>query len=363
MGYEVDFLAVGTESQSGDAIAIRLWEGADHSRQAVIVVDGGFADSGTALVKHIRDCYGTPHVDLVVSTHPDGDHSSGLKAILEECTVGALWMHQPWNHTHGISDYFKNGRVTDAGVRRELKRSLEDAFDLETLARQKGIPIAEPFTGLSTAGLGATIQVLGPTQAYYESLLPLFRGTPEPVQAVGSFQKIIQAAGETVRRVAETWGIETLNDAGETSAENNSSAILLLTIGTDRLLFTGDAGIPALHGAAGRLGELGVGPANLSFVQVPHHGSQRNVGPAVLTRLLGPRQEVEQRIRTAFVSAARGGKPKHPSKRVMNAFRRRGSPVHGTDEGQNKWHRTIDAPPRSNYVDSIPHPLYNEVDD
>src|SRR5260221_14328780 len=110
MGFEVDFQAVGDKGKSGDAIALRLWDGADRSRQAVIVIDGGFADSGKTLVEHIRNYYGTSTVDLVVSTHPDGDHSAGLKTVLEELEVKQLWMHQPWKHVNGISDYFKDGR-------------------------------------------------------------------------------------------------------------------------------------------------------------------------------------------------------------------------------------------------------------
>ena len=127
------------------------------------------------------------------------------------------------------------------------------------------------------------------------------------------------------------------------------------------MLFTGDAGIPALSNAAGFLEQLGIVPNNLSFIQVPHHGSRRNVGPAVLNRILGPKLAQEEKLRTAFVSASKDGLPKHPAKKVTNAFRRRGSPVYGAT-GRIIWHHSDDAPARAGWVNLTPIPLYNEVD-
>ena len=89
MGYEIDILAVGEGERSGDAIAIRcgnMWGRPDE--QSVIVIDGGTIDSGERLVHHIKTVYGTNNVLMVLSTHPDGDHSSGLTVVLEELKVG-----------------------------------------------------------------------------------------------------------------------------------------------------------------------------------------------------------------------------------------------------------------------------------
>ena len=362
MAYEVDFLDVGDAGKSGDAIALRVGNLAIPSEQGVVVIDGGFQPSGETLVKHIRDYYKTNRVDLIVSTHPDGDHNSGLTAVLEQMDVKQLWMHKPWEHTDGTADLFRNGRVTDAGVRASLRRSLEDAVDLESLARSKSIPIVEPFAGYQAEGFGATFTVLGPSREYYESLLPGFRSTPAPAQSTGLFQRALQGAQEVVQRVAEDWGYETLADDGETSPENNSSVILLVSFGDDLLLFTGDAGIPALTAAADQLEASGFAAANIKFIQVPHHGSKRNVGPTVLNRLLGPKLATDERLRTAFVSAAQDAAPKHPAKKVLNAFRRRGAPVHGTDDGNARWHHSTDAPART-WGPSTPHPFYSEVDD
>lgn len=363
MAYEIDFLAVGENGKSGDAIALRfgdLEKAGD--QQAVVVIDGGFCDTGKLLLDHIGTYYKTKVIDLVICTHPDGDHSAGLKYLLENAHVGQLWMHQPWKHTQGIAELFKDGRVTDQSVREELRKSLDDARELEIIAQRKGIAITEPFTGLQVVGFGATLRVLGPTAEYYQSLLPQFRSTPEPAASAGLFRSFATQAGELINKVAESWGIETLTDDGETSPENNSSAIILLSLDGQNLLFTSDAGAPALHAAAEQLRGIGVGPEQTHFIQVPHHGSQRNVGPTILDILLGPRHSNDIKQRTAFVSAAKNGAPKHPRKRVLNAFRRRGTHIHGTDDGYSRRYNSADAPQR-NWGQSEPHPLYLEVDD
>lgn len=360
VGCQVDFLPVG-EGKSGDAIALRIGDLHGQRRdQTVVVIDGGFTDSGSALVEHVRTHYGTDKVDLVISTHPDLDHAAGLEVILEECVVGELWMHLPWNHTDEIARMFKDGRVTDASVRDALRKSLDSARSLERLAVRKGVKLVEPFAGLQHQS--GHVLVLGPTSQFYESLLPLFRGTPEPKPGLekGLLARALEAAGEALTTVAEAWHLETLGDDGETSAENNSSVITLVQVGDHKLIFTGDAGIPALTAVTDTLAACGFDTSTVDFVQVPHHGSRRNVGPKVLDRLLGPRHHTEVPRRTAFVSAAKDGAPKHPSKKVMNAFRRRGFNVFVT-AGTAKGH-SHNAPPRPGWSQAVPLPFYTVVE-
>ena len=331
LGYEVDFLPVG-DGRSGDAIAVRFgYLHATPARQTVVVIDGGYSDSGNALVEHVRTHYRTNRVDLVISTHPDADHTSGLEAVLELCDVGALWMHQPWNHTDDIASMFSHHRVTDASVSEKLKRELDSARSLEQLAIRKRIPISEPFTGLADST--GHVVIAGPTPHYYESLLPDFRCTPEPKveSKTGLYGGLWKSATDIVTTIAEAWHIETLSDSGVTSAENNTSAITMMQFGNDLLMFTGDAGIPALEAALESLTSAGVDLSPLKFFQVPHHGSRRNISPAILDRIVGLRLPAgAAATRTAFISAGANCEPKHPAKKVMNALTRRGVGVHVT---------------------------------
>jgi beta-lactamase superfamily II metal-dependent hydrolase len=358
VGYEIDFLPVGDGSRSGDAIVLRYGNlHGPRSEQTVIVVDGGFTDDGEALVDHIKQYYGTEVVDIVVSTHPDQDHVCGLKVVLEKLAVKELWMHRPWLHSQTLaslrSQAFKSAQLSD-----KVEKSLQGESELEDLATALGIPIIEPFAGVGTAD-GAFV-VLGPTEEYYDELIAEIQGNHTVAASLGAFLK---AAADAIRGwLFEDHETETLTDSGSTSPQNNSSAICMLAVDDHYALLTADAGIPALEGVADRLEAAGFVPGQLNFIQVPHHGSRRNVGPAVLDRLLGPTGKLpEESVGTAVVSAAPEGEPKHPHKRVMNAFTRRGYPVHGT-QGITKWHHH-DAPGRSNFSTSTPFPFYDKVED
>ena len=361
MGYEIDFLPVGEGERSGDAIALRLWRAGTPNQQAVIVIDGGTKETGQSLVDHIKKYYKTTRVDLVIASHSDSDHASGLTEVLEQLTVGKLWMHLPWKHASQIEDLFRDPRVSADSVKMALRKSLESARDLEALAKKKNIPIVEPFS--DSLNDNQYSYVLSPSRRYYESLLPYFRGTPEPKEEPSRFQRVVTAAAEAIRRIAENWGFETLTDPeeNETSAENNSSVVLLLRFDNERFLFTADAGVPALTEAADYAARAGIDLRTVKFLQVPHHGSKHNVGPSILDRILGLKKPAQNFDKTAFVSAGKDGEPKHPAKKVVNAFKRRGAEVYAT-RGEPLCHRSADAPNRG-WNNATPLPFYNQVEE
>lgn len=354
MGFEVDFLAVGDGERSGDAIAFRHGNlNGAREEQTVIVVDGGTKDAGQNLVDLVKQHYGTGYVDFVVSTHPDGDHASGLTVVLEQLSVGTLLMHQPWDHADEICDMFRDGRLTVTGLETKLEEALQSASDLKTIANKRGVKILEPFAGMN----GASLHVLGPSRDYYQSLVPQFRQTPAPKTAADNIWEQLAKAASAAKEKVTTWvdetlHIETLDDSGTTPAENNSSVILLAEVEVGKnVLFTGDAGIEALTQAADFAVAQGIDLTSLALVQVPHHGSRRNVGPTILNRIKG---------KHAYISCAKKGEPKHPSKKVINAFIRRGANVYRT---QGQPIRYADgAPARKGYGPIDPLPFYSKVE-
>ncbi len=367
MGYEIDFLNVGDGERSGDALCLRFGDlHGDRQNQFVMVIDGGTLDSGKRLVEHIRKYYDTNRVDLVVSTHPDNDHISGLRTVVDLMEVDRLWMHRPWLHSEDFRALFIEGTISSLGLRDSIRASLDTAIDLEEMARKKGIPIDEPFADVALPFSEIGIQVLGPTRNFYEELIPQFRDVGQTDSAAAAAPGFLQRAGtallEVVAKVAEVWEVETLGEPAEnaTSAENNSSVILTVQWEGRRLLFTGDAGVPALDRAADAATILGIDLPSSSFVQVPHHGSKRNVGPAVLDRILGPKGQ--EANKSAFISAATKS-DKHPAKKVCNAFQRRGAKkrVHAT-KGSVKWHHH-NSPDREGWSAATPLPFYDEVED
>jgi beta-lactamase superfamily II metal-dependent hydrolase len=361
MGYEIDFLPVGDESKGGDAIALRYGNlyGA-RSEQAVIVIDGGYTDDGEALVRHIRHYYGTDLVDFVVSTHPDQDHITGLKVVLEEMRVGTLLMHQPWLHSGSVSDARKNA-FRSKGYSERVEKSFNQASELETIATNKGVKIVQPFYGVETTD--KTFRILGPTEGYYESLITAeVQSSAETLLATSGVQALLRKLAEgAVALLAESLNVETLRDDGETTPTNNSSAICLLTVEGHQLLLTGDAGIPALEQAMAVLEAEGFRPGDFKFVQVPHHGSRRNVGPSILNRMLGPKGQVTQHSSATASVPKKNPEHKFPAKKVTNAFHRRGYSVIVT-QGKTVRH-SENAPDREGWTTATPLPFYEKVED
>ena len=361
MSFEVDFLAVGDGEKSGDAIALRFGNlSGQRSEQNVFVIDGGTKESGENLVNLIQKHYGTNRVDVVISTHPDSDHSSGLTVVLEKMEVGKLLMHQPWNHAEDITHLFDDDRVTHTGIEERAWRSLENVRELEKLATKKKIPIAEPFSDLFK-------EVLSPSKEFYQKQLVNFRCMPKPAekQGLAALGETIRAAvAEVIKWIAESWSTETLSEPAEdaTSAENNSSVVLLLNFGDEKFLFTADAGVPALTEAANQADKLGIDLKSVKYIQVPHHGSKRNVGPSILDRIIGLKKSEQTFDKTAFVSASKDGEPKHPARKVVNAFQRRGAKVFAT-KGNGLCQHSKDVPKRQGWNDATKLPFYEQVDE
>lgn len=344
MSYEVDILAVGDGSKSGDAIALRFGDLSDNEKQFVVVIDGGFRSSGEKLVERIKNEYGTEYVDLVISTHPDSDHINGLHVILEKLGVAELWMHTPWNISDEVRKLAEDRTEDNSlGTKNQIKKSLQNAYDLEQLAIKKGVKIVEPFEGLSA--FDNTIQVLGPTMDYYYELAADFDTTPS---AVASFiLSLVEKAKETI---TELWHEDKLEDPADDAvgARNNSSVITLVKL-DKHFLFFGDAGVPAITKAANYAATQNYDIATkIDYFHVPHHGSKRNLGPTILNQIVGPiLPEKQESGKIAFISAA-VGHLKHPSKRVKNALRRRGLKVSETCGSDHCYHSS-DVPTRPNW--------------
>ncbi len=332
MGYEIDFLQVSDSSRSSDAIALRWGNLHNNSpnNNFIVLIDSGFGYSGEKVADLIERYYGTTTIDLVVSTHPDADHINGLNYILDNCDVRELWMHLPWEHNSDIANKFKDRRVTENSIGERLKEECETAWDLYNQAQKKGIKVNEPFShqDIETSIHGGKLKILGPSKEFYKELLPSFVlpdfDKPPPKKS------IFETATKAITNwLDENWYTDSINNEGKTSAENDSSVILEFIYGDDRFLFTADAGIPALTKAS----DLVSKEKNLKLIQIPHHGSRRNVGPDILNEIIGlPVDKNYSRNITAVVSCANDHDKKHPNKRVLNAFTRRGCRCFKTSE-------------------------------
>ena len=352
-GFEIDFLPVGENSRSGDAICLRY--GHPQTGLKIHVVDGGYKDTAETIVNHINTYYGAPNrIDNIILTHSDGDHAGGLVDVLQTYEIGALWMHRPWLYAPSVIGNF-HGNWTVPGLVQHFRDEFPTLVELETVAKRKGIPIYEPFQG---AKIGEFL-VLAPSKSRYLSLLPQFDKAPDTFTET-AFDWLGQVVKKAVSFVKETWTGETLSDDPEpTSAVNESSVVQAAKINGKLIVLTGDVGPGGLTEAADFLATLG--EYRPYFFQVPHHGSRRNVTPTTLNRWLGPPVGNSDSTRgVAYCSAAKEDDD-HPRKKVLNAFRRRGYPVYVT-KGKTHSSRHI-LPSRYGWVESIPEPFAVEVEE
>ena len=351
--FEIDFLPVGENSCSGDAICVRY--GTPEVGFTINLVDGGYESTTQTIIDHLDRYYGRPsRIDNVVLTHADRDHAAGLVAILERYEVGALWMNRPWLYVEQIVHHF-HGNWTLQGLTTHLRTEFDKLVELEAIAYRKRIPIYEAFQG---AQIGA-FEVLAPSRERYLSLIPDLDQAPR-VYTETAFDWLAGVARKAVALVKETWSGETLSDDPEpTSASNESSVVQAALIDGKLIVLTGDAGPDGLTEAADALSEFGA--FQPAFFQVPHHGSRRNVTPTVLNRWIGtPLANPSGPRGVAYCSAAADDED-HPRRKVVNAFLRRGYPVHTTN-GAARCHRN-NMPSRSGWCVSNPESFSSEVEE
>ncbi len=367
---EIEFLAVGAGSRPGDAIIVRYGDINDYE---LMVIDGGTTESGKELVAHLKMHFGK-NVSLahVVLTHSDADHASGLREVLREIPVANLWLHIPWLLSSEARHLFKNKNWTEEGLREAIRKEYDVISEIVESGTAANCAFHYPLAGESVG----PFRVLSPSRYAYLHLLPQFDKTPEPdqdlleansmwigKQAAGILSVLFEkVAAKAQKWIDETWDNERLRDGGVTSASNESSVVLYGEFADNRrVLLTGDAGLNALTWAADRADASNLPLQKFSFVQIPHHGSRRNVGPTILNRILGPIQAKDSDSRFAAFVSAPADDDTHPRKMVLNAFIRRGARAIAT-QGSNKIHYG-GFPKRDGYDSVTPLPFSAKVEE
>jgi beta-lactamase superfamily II metal-dependent hydrolase len=355
MNCEIEFLPVGDGSKAGDAIVVRY---GDVNAWELMVIDGGNLDSGKAVVSHVQKYFGSGAVVThAVVTHPDGDHASGMREVLAGLPVKNLWLHKPWEFAAASRPYFANKNWTEQGLTKEIRSQYDIVSELVDTAEKSKIPVLQPFASTCIG----PFRVVSPYRNVYPYFMPQFDRTPDPDQAAieaagfwigkppGLIANLLERAAAKVQKwIDESWDNERLRDGGITTASNESSVVLYGDFGPGRrVLLTADAGIWGLTMAEHYAQDNALALQDFMLVQVPHHGSRRNVGPTVLNSILGPiKPNGTPPHSQAYVSAPKEDDT-HPRKMVLNAFIRRGYKVAATQG--NKIVYWGGFPPRPDY--------------
>jgi beta-lactamase superfamily II metal-dependent hydrolase len=355
MPYEIDFLRPG--DSNGDAIAIR-WADTKDSPFYINIIDGGFTDTGDQIIEHVESHYGKQaKVANVVLSHADNDHASGLIKVLEHFDiVHTLWMNKPWDYVDQVLDKF-HGRYTRQGLIDKMREMHPYLVQLEEIAARKGTFVRAPLQGEQIG----CFKVLAPSPQRYVRLIPDLDKTPKSYATEGATllgQILGDAMRSVIDKVKERLDYETLDDnPPETSASNETSVVQMATFGDRRILLTADVGPEGLNEAAeyAESTSLFIQP---TLVQIPHHGSRRNVTPAVLNRWLGPYPS--ERCGYAIASVGKD-QDIYPRKKVSNAFTRRGYPVYATRSGYINFVHGYDR--RAGLTDADVIPFSPDVED
>lgn len=364
-GFEIDFLPVGDESDSGDAICMRWGNNLEdpvQREQFVMVVDGGYQGDGQAIVKHLNDWYGTKHIDVMVNTHPDQDHISGLEEIFKEpgVVVDQLVMQRPWLFPVPHL-WFDDRSLTEEDIRRTIRQKLPAAVQLEQTARMTGeTEVIDAFQRHLFRSFGVSCWALSPSVVDYGALLPSFSFTPGEAKDIGSVR---------VEPKKGPWCLNRLQDDGATSASNESSLVLCFVLpiqGRNIVLLTGDAGQTALGNAVSYAEQQGIDlPSQIRFFQVPHHGSAQNLGPTILDKLFGPGCNDIHRNPlpiSAVASVSKKSDSMHPSQQVVNELACHGVKISET-KGTNYRFKLGKLNSRPGWVPAVTIPPSDNLDE
>ena len=351
--YHIRFCQVGNASKGGDAIVIELFDENDDPHIAII--DGGYKENGEAIIGYLVDKYGSNgkvvKVDYVINTHPDLDHISGLKPILEsdKLSICYLIFNRPWRDAGLNKGWFTDGRITKDSLANRIRDSFSIADDLEEIALKRKIKIYQCKTGLSL--WKGILFSLGPSEALYKKQLLISDKTPESF--LSSYNKPYQPTqlGEEdydARNGEIEWMAEE-----QTSEINQTSVILALVLGDFKVLFTGDAGKEALNDALNYWEAIGYKASDFSIVQLPHHGSRKNIDPVILQRLNASEYIIS--------CPPKGMQEGHPSRRLINKILELNpnAEIYTTSDcGSFNLHRGVNT----NYEAQQPQQVYSKMD-
>lgn len=303
--YEIRFFQVGSASKGGDAILIRFLD--EYHRPTVIVVDGGYKETGGKIIEYLKSL-NISDIDLVINTHPDIDHISGLIRLFEEpsFTIKKLIMNRPWRDSNITADCFEDNRITDKSVNKRMTEAFTYAYQLEQVAIAKigENNIIHPEVGNNYFGC---LTILSPSKDLYRTKLLESDKTPTTVDD-GSNTKTF---ARTMKKLVHYIKGFTLWLDEDTTPINETSIVSLLCMPDQNYLLTADAGKNDIKEALNYKDSIfGLANKTIDVLQLPHHGSRKNVTPALIQRI-GAKDYI-------ISCPPNGLDSHHPSRRMVN---------------------------------------------
>ncbi len=340
VNYEIDF--VGNES-SGDADAIVIrWKDSNEDYH-ICVYDCGTENQADKMIDLLNEYYFTEAdddekiIDAIIISHPDGDHINGIKKIMGEYQITAMYFNIPWDYANELVDLSDNYNSASY-LSSKLKKQYPKLSEIEDYGCELGIPI---YNALQGTIICDELLILAPSRDDY--INHLLNSDKTPVNAA------TESFSESDESNLDSWDRDNLLENPETSEENETSVIVWGLCGADkkRFLLMGDAGVIGIKSALDYVYDKDV-RLKTQFYQVPHHGGRHNLDSDTMNRLVGNiLGEGSDSHKTAYVSVGKGSN--HPRQCIVNAFKRRGVKVYKT-KGETIHHFVGSMPAREGWV-------------
>ncbi len=339
-GLEIDVLSLG----DADCSIVTQWNAGYPHR---ILVDGGCGGHADQILDFLLK---RGYTDLwgAVCTHKHNDHASGFIKLVESPRLN---IHHGW--MHDMRRHFAASTLARAcSESEEVNSAFETTSELARAFANRNIPVHEPFEGALIAKWPDMV-VLGPSKPFYESALREFteRNTLGFDQA-SWVQAAIGALGDSRPNEGLTYRLaglggsvpytnlpaltglltnSSVKKAPATQPFNSTSVILGVRLGDCKMLLTADAGTEALACVSSAWNHL-------TYLGVPHHGSDGNLSQADIERFCP---------QFAFISAKGDGS--HPSSSIVNGLIKAGAKVASTHRSGNLWFSSGLVPNRTDY--------------
>ena len=281
------------------------------------LIDGGYVDTYKDYLlpklKEISENGGA--IDVIVVTHIDADHISGIIKLLEEealpISIGEIW-YNGYRHIQSVvkvsanGEHFVHDNICKAVQLAESKKiSARQGCTLSTLIARKGIPWNVPLSGATIKGLysfsfgKATIHILSPNsddisnvESFWKKKL-IIDGLLSKAHSEEfwddafeySLSKDKPGFHYHERNVSKSYDLIKMMEEiyePDDSATNGSSIAFVLEVDEKRVLFLGDAHAETIVDSLMELYGKENAPFWFDAVKLSHHGSYNNNSPELL---------------------------------------------------------------------------------
>jgi beta-lactamase superfamily II metal-dependent hydrolase len=284
-----------------------------------ILIDGGYVDTyKTYLLPRLREAAANGSViDVIVVTHIDGDHISGIIKLLEEdecpIQIGEIW-YNGYRHVQSaaiVSDEretFVHRNICKEVLMESKPISAKQGCTLSKLIIRNKITWNSPAKGdvikalLSFPLRDATVHILSPNDKDIENIESFWKKrlikdgllrkahSEEYWDDAYEFSLSREKPGFHFheKKISKSYDLKKIIDEPyepDESASNGSSISFVLESGGKRILFLGDAHAETVVESLITLYGDNNKPYRFDAVKLSHHGSYNNNSPKLLSMI------------------------------------------------------------------------------